>query len=158
MGDFVWELIPPAQPLELPIFYTEVRCGREVGMPVNIWGYSVERDEVTQWNALLDIHASLQTGLIGSCHNSSGLMLWGKGTGFWVSPGDHSAVSPKMKNTSAGTRWRVFSPKNCSVTLILSVPYLLTLLAIMEKLYCAVLSLSSNSLVAMVPSVPSIVK
>lgn len=48
--------------------------------------------------------------------------------------------------------------KSCSITLIPSTPYLLTLLAIMEKLYCAVLSLSSNSLVAMVPSVPSIVK
>lgn len=42
--------------------------------------------------------------------------------------------------------------------LIQFVSYLLTLLAIIEKLYCAVLSLSSNSLVAMVPSFASIVK
>lgn len=157
MGDFMWEFFPPAWPQELLILSVEVRCGREV--PVgDIGGHSVERDEVTQWNVQLDIHASLQTGLVGSCHNSSGLRLWGKGTGFRVSPGHHSAVSTKMKNTSAGTRLRVFNPTYCSVTLILSMPYLLTLLAIMEKLYCAVLSLSSNSLVAMVPSVPSIVK
>lgn len=63
-----------------------------------------------------------------------------------------------MKNTSAGTHLGVLNPQNSRITLILPMPYLLTLLAIMEKLYCAVLSLSSNSLVAMVPSVPSIVK
>lgn len=62
------------------------------------------------------------------------------------------------ENASAGIHLRVWNPKNCSITLIPSMPYLLTLLAIMEKLYCAVLSLSSNSLVEMVPSVASIVK
>lgn len=133
-------------------------CRRESGTSANCWKYLLERGEVTQWKSLLSIHAILQTGLSGSCHNSSGLMLWGIGTGFWVSPGDHSTVSLKMKNTSAGTHLGVLNPQNSRITLILPMPYLLTLLAIMEKLYCAVLSLSSNSLVAMVPSVPSIVK
>lgn len=56
--------------------------------------------------------------------------------------------------------WALHSEKKKSHIRILIqfVSYLLTLLAIIEKLYCAVLSLSSNSLVAMVPSVASIVK
>lgn len=111
-------IIPPAWPMKLPIIYTQIWCGRGVGTLVAIWGYSVEKNEVTQWNALLDIHAILQTGSLAAVTISLDLMLQGKGTGFWVSSGDHSAVSPKLKNSSAGTHLRVANAKKCRRTLI----------------------------------------
>ena len=131
--------------------------GRGVGTPMHPWGYSVGKDEVSQWNAALRYacHPANRDWQLSQFLRTYAMNKRNRSLSFPRRP-----LSCQSKNEKHFSRdsFKGVKSKSCSTTLIPSMPYLLTLRAIMETLYCAVISLSSNSLVAMVPSVPSIVK
>lgn len=151
-------IIPPAWPMKLPIIYTQIWCGRGVGTLVAIWGYSVEKKWGHTMKCTTRYSCNPANRLIGSCHHFSGLNATRKRNRFLSFLRRPLSCQSKIEKQLSRDSFKSVKCKEVQENIDSVMPYLLTLLAIMEKLYCAVLSLSSNSLVAMVPSVPSIVK
>lgn len=150
-------IIPPAWPMKLPIIYTQIwwkrswnssgylrlQCGKK-------WGHTMKCTTRYSCNPA--------NRLIGSCHHFSGLNATRKRNSFLSFLRRPLSCQSKIEKQLSRDSFKSVKCKEVQENIDSVMPYLLTLLAIMEKLYCAVLSLSSNSLVAMVPSVPSIVK
>lgn len=157
MGGFMLSLLPPAWPMKLPIIHGDPMWKRsgESGGILRVqrgkgWGHTMKCSTGYSCNP-----ANRDRWQLSQPLRTDALRERNSFRSFPRRP-----LSCQSKNEKHPSRdsFKSVKSKSCSITLIPSMPYLLTLRAIMEKLYCAVLSLSSNSLVAMVPSVPSIVK